>query len=71
MGNMCEDLNKCPMTFNQKIMAKYVNDYKRLYKKNNGENPTSWWGFTTWLSNSTMANSFDKEDIDFAKKLLA
>ena len=58
------------MTFNQKMISKHIEGYKEGYKAQFKENPTSWYGYLTWLSQSTNAGNFEYEDIELVKNLL-
>lgn len=58
------------MTFNQKMITDYAEQYKNIYKNQFGENPTSWFTFFQWLSSFSSAGSFDNDDVKLAEKLL-
>jgi len=55
---------------NQQLITDHIDQYKALYTKQHGVNPTSWWSFTKWLADSTGAHTFTPEDVELAKSLL-
>lgn len=59
------------MEFNKKIIIKYADQYKKLYKEQHGENPTSWFSYFRWLGSFTNAGNFNDECVELGKKVLA
>ena len=64
---MCETLR---MTFNEQVIRKYIEHYKKSYFDNFRKMPESWWAYFEWLGSFTSANSFNPEEVDLAKNLL-
>lgn len=58
------------MTFNQTIIQKHAEQYKKLFKEQHGVNPTSWFSYFKWLSTFTTAGSFTHKDSIYAMELL-
>lgn len=56
--------------FNNKIINEHIEQYKELYRKQYGENPTSWFSYLQWLSSFTTAGEFDNDSVELVKKLL-
>lgn len=58
------------MTLNEMEIREHMNDYKRLYQKQHGVKPHSWFGYLQWLSSFTLAHNFNSVQIDLVKELL-
>jgi hypothetical protein len=58
------------MNFNQTMINNYVDVYIEKYYKKFNEYPQSWFTFFAWLTNFTVAGSFDKDDVEYAKRKL-
>jgi hypothetical protein len=54
--------------YNQQLIKKHVIEYKKAYRYYHKTRPTCWYSFLKWLCQSTLANSFDHEDMELAKK---
>jgi hypothetical protein len=59
------------VTLNEKMIRKYIVEYKEGYFKKHNEQPKSWFSFLKWLASFTMAGSFNNAEIKLVKSLLA
>jgi len=56
--------------FNEKMIRKYIDTYKRIYKEANGVKPKSWFSYLSWLSSFSPCGNFEDKDIELVKSLM-